>query len=149
MKKFISLISLFTVLLISCQKGPVPINYGTDLCSLCRMKIMDNKFGSEVITKKGRAYKFDSDECLIGYLNTGIIKPGQINQLLVIDYLNPGNFIEAEKAFFLHSENVPSPMGGNITSFKSHEDADKINKQNGGTGVIVGWKEIQDIRNKQ
>ena len=146
MKISISILSLTLLLIAGCSSGPQPINYGTDLCVMCRMKIMDNKFGAEVVTKRGKTFKFDSDECLMGYMNTGTLKPEQKGRLLVIDYMNPGNFIDAEKAFYLHSEKVPSPMGANISSFKSFEEAQKIKISNGNVGEIVGWDAIQEIR---
>ena len=146
MKNIFFLLSLTLIFISGCQNGPQPINYGTDLCAMCRMKIMDNKFGAEVVTKRGRVFKFDSDECLMGYLNTGTLKPEQKGQLLVIDYMNPGNFIDAEKAFYLHSEKLPSPMGANISSFKTLDEAQKTKLANGNLGEIVGWEAIQEIR---
>jgi copper chaperone NosL len=146
MKNINFILSLTLIFISSCQNGPQPINFGTDLCAMCRMKIMDNKFGAEVVTKRGKTFKFDSDECLMGYINTGTLKAEQKGQLLVIDYMNPENFIDAEKAFYLHSEKVPSPMGAYISAFKTMEEAQKINLNNGNLGVIVGWDAIQEIR---
>lgn len=149
MKINLSFLILTIAFIIGCSQGPKPINYGTDICSMCRMKIMDNKFGAEVVTYKGKIYKFDSDECLIAYLNTGTLKPEQKGQFIVTDYAHPGNLIDAEKAFYLQSEKVPSPMGANISSYLIKEDAEKINAENGNAGVIVGWEAIQQLRNKK
>ncbi len=113
---------------------------------MCRMKIMDSKFGAEVVTKRGKTFKFDSEECLMGYINTGTLKPDQKGQLLVIDYMNPGNFIDAEKAFYLYSKNVQSPMGANISAFKTFGESQKVNLNNGNVGKVVSWNEIQKIR---
>ena len=149
MNKIVFLLSLSLIFIGGCERGPQPINFGTDLCAMCRMKIMDNRFGAEVVTKRGRAFKFDSDECLMGYLNTGTLKPEQKGVLLVTDYMNPGNFIDAEKAFYLHNDKIPSPMGENISSFKTLEEAKKANLENGNLGVIVGWEAIQQLRKIQ
>jgi copper chaperone NosL len=110
------------------------------------MKIMDQKFGTEVVTRKGKSFKFDSDECLMGYLNTGTLKPDQIRELLVTDYMSPGSFIDARQAFFLYCENLPSPMGGHIAAFRTKEDAEKVLNEKGGKGVIIGWEAIQELR---
>ena len=43
MKKIFFLLSLSLIFIAGCNSGPQPINFGKDLCSMCRMKIMDNK----------------------------------------------------------------------------------------------------------
>ncbi|MGB5288980.1 MAG: hypothetical protein WBN42_10875, partial [Ignavibacteriaceae bacterium] len=49
-------------LLASCGSKPEPINYGKDECEFCRMQISDNRYGAELVTDKGKVYKFDSIE---------------------------------------------------------------------------------------
>ena len=64
-----SVFLLFIIILwTSCSTSVRPISYGKDACEHCRMTIMDKKFGAELITKKGKIFVFDSDECLAQYV---------------------------------------------------------------------------------
>ena len=54
-----SFISMALLLLNGCSKGPKPIDYGNDGCHFCKMTIVDKIHGSELITEKGKVFKFD------------------------------------------------------------------------------------------
>ena len=66
----------FGILLIinldSCSTEPEQLQYGTDACHFCKMTLMDKKFGAELVTTKGKVYKFDDLSCFINYYNSGI-----------------------------------------------------------------------------
>ncbi len=49
--------------------APVPrrIAYGQESCAYCRMTVGDPRFGSELVTRKGRVYTFDAVECMASY----------------------------------------------------------------------------------
>lgn len=45
---------------MSCQQsGPKDFLLGSDQCDNCKMTITDIKYGTELITEKGKVYKFD------------------------------------------------------------------------------------------
>ena len=141
MKQQLSVPAVFlSVLLSSCSVKPLPINYGKDQCDLCKMTIMDKKFGAELVTTKGRIYHFDSDECLIQYLKKNSVPENFYSHILVTDYANPGTLIDAKTAFYLHGDQVQSPMGGNIASFADEASAKKSQSQLGGD--IIHWSAI-------
>ena len=77
-------------------------------------------------------------ECLIGELN----KSGEdhFSHMLVNNYDYPGNLNEAASSFYLVSENLPSPMGANITAFAEVENRNEVQKSKG--GEIFSWTEI-------
>ena len=52
---------LLTLSLSSCSTAPQPIRIGQDNCDFCKMTISDNRFGAEIITKKGKVYIFDDE----------------------------------------------------------------------------------------
>lgn len=131
---------MLVIMLISCSADPEPINYGTDQCDLCRMTIMDNKFGAEIVTKKGRIYKFDAAECLVRFQKDGKVKNEEILNRLVTDASKPGQFTDAENAVFLISENFPSPMGANLSAYGSKADAEKFQKDF--SGELMMWNDI-------
>ena len=139
MKKtiFIALV----IFLTACNNELVKINYGKDLCEHCKMTIMDKKFGAELINKKGKTLKFDSSECMLSYRKTD--KNFEATLILIINYANPEELIEADKSFFLHGGNVNSPMGGQLAAFKTRADAEKFQKELQG-GLLL-WTDVKQI----
>ena len=142
MKKEILKIILIVLpgLLCSCGTDPEPINYGSDQCDHCRMTIVDNKFGSELITNKGKVYKFDAAECMVNFVKQNMIKQEDIKTRLVTDASKPGEFTDAIKATYLISERFPSPMGANLSAFGSKSDAERFQKEF--SGELKSWDEI-------
>ena len=134
------LISLFAAAL-SCSSEPEEINFGKDQCDLCKMTITDIKFGAEIITKKGKAHKFDAVECMMNSLSAGNIKPEDAVGYYVIDAANPKQLIDAAKAAYLISENFPSPMGAGLSAFRNKTDAEQFQKNYG--GELKTWDELK------
>jgi copper chaperone NosL len=138
MLNILIMIAAFTTL--SCSTDPEPINWGTDQCEHCKMTIVDNKFGAEIVTKKGKAYKFDAVECMMNYVSKGKISDADVSKYIVVDASKPGSLINAEKSVYLISENFPSPMGANLSAFGSSKDADSYKTQY--QGEIKSWEEL-------
>lgn len=117
-KKAVGAVSAVVVLgLMSCNTGPEPIKPGVDACNFCKMTITDNRFGGEIITEKGKVFKFDDMHCLLAFKKTNAINNNDIKEIYLINFDEPHNFIEAPKAFLLKSDELRSPMGGNIANF--------------------------------
>ncbi|MFP5470256.1 MAG: nitrous oxide reductase accessory protein NosL [Bacteroidia bacterium] len=129
---------LFILLSFSCSVEPKPISYGSDQCALCKMTISDSRYGSELLTKKGKAYKFDSIECLIHYLN-GEVEEQHVHSVLITDYSSPEKLIDAKNAHYIISENMPSPMGANLTGFADEKIVKEYQEKN--TGDVLTWEE--------
>ena len=91
-------VSIFSIciFLVSCSTEPQAINFGKDLCEHCSMTIMDKKFGAEMVNSKGKAIKFDSGECMVGYINSE--NKFQAEQYLVVNYASEGELINAEQS---------------------------------------------------
>ncbi len=130
-----------TILLyiLACSAEPQPINYGSDSCNFCGMTIMENKYAAEVVTTKGKAYKFDAIECMIRYIDRN--KDQEYAHQLISDYSDPGDFIDANSSTFLISKNIPSPMGEFLSGFSSNEKAQLMLAEKGGT--LYSWAHIQ------
>ena len=45
-----------------------PLAYGEENCTECWMTLEDDRYGAELLTRTGRAYPFDSIECLVAFL---------------------------------------------------------------------------------
>ena len=123
---------------MSCTPTPEEIYYGEDQCHFCKMTIVDDQYACELVTLKGRIYKYDAVECLIGEVKRN--EEGKFSHLLVNNYDHPGSLKEAASSYYLISENLPSPMGANITAFSSKEMSNKLKAERG--GEIYSWAEI-------
>ncbi len=140
MKKFILLGVIILFSIISCNVKPKEIKYGHDHCYNCDMTVVDNTHAAEYVTKKGRSYPFDSVECLIWKLNKDN-NEDNMAYVLVADYANPGNLINATTATYLISEKIKSPMGANLSAFSSKETAQKTADEMG--GKLYNWNQIK------
>ena len=139
MKKLITTFSLLSFLLfISCTVQPQKIEYGKDACHFCRMNIVDQQHAAQLVTKKGKAFKFDATECMINYLKEADAE--EVALLLVADYNNPRNLIDANLATFIISENIPSPMGEFLTAVSTKEEALTLKKTK--EGDIYTWDKL-------
>ncbi|WP_337865535.1 nitrous oxide reductase accessory protein NosL [Ignavibacterium sp.] len=143
-----NLILFFTlILLFACSPQPEPIDYGNDICDFCKMNITDNKYAAEIVTSKGKIYKFDSIECLFQFKNLEIKNPDEIHSELVNDFSNPGELIDLRKAFFLKSEVFRSPMGMNVLSVASEEKLNEIKLKDG--GEVLSYSEVNKLALEQ
>ncbi|MBR9757591.1 MAG: hypothetical protein GYB39_05880 [Algicola sp.] len=132
------LLLVLTGLLTGCNVSPKPIIYGEDGCHFCKMTIVDKVHAAQVVTKKGKAYKFDATECMVNFMNE--FDTSEIELFLSNDYTTPESLIDATQATFLISENIPSPMGAFLTAFKNKADAENAKAENGGT--LYTWEEL-------
>ncbi|HKK12666.1 MAG TPA: nitrous oxide reductase accessory protein NosL [Flavobacteriaceae bacterium] len=133
----ILILSLF-VTLMGCDVSPQPIDYGKEACHFCKMTIVDKLHAAEIVTTKGKVYKFDSTECMIHFLED--FDTSTIKLYLSNNYSEPGTLIDATQAAFLISENIPSPMGANLSAFKTKTQAENFQKEKGGT--LYSWEEL-------
>jgi copper chaperone NosL len=130
--------SFILFFLVACSTEPEPLKAGRDICYLCKMGIADTKFGSEVITKKGKVFKFDDVGCMIRFMKAGGVEQKDIAQTVVINYEKQNDFINTDKAVFLTGETIKSPMNFNVAAFANAEAANKTFKG----GKIFTWNEL-------
>ncbi len=102
------------------------------------MTIVDKQHASQIVTKKGKAFKFDAVECMVNHLKD--VDVTTIELFLVNDYQAPGDLIDAKKATFLISKEIPSPMGEYLSAFQSRVEADNIEAEN--NGKLYSWNEL-------
>lgn len=139
-KLFTSILFLFSLALFSCNIKPKPIKLGVDVCTFCKMNIADYHFGAEIITKKGETFKFDDIYCLLQFRKSGSVSTSNIEKIYLVNYNEPHNFIIATKAFLLESNELHSPMGGNIAAFENEDQLKDKNQKIQGKAVF--WKEL-------
>lgn len=142
MKPAMALVILLSVSMLSCSIGPEPIRFGEDGCFNCKMTISDQRFGAEVVSNKGKVYKFDDLNCLNDFLKTDFLPAAEIKHTLAVDFSHPGQLIPAEQAFFLKNEALKSPMRSDVATFSTEADRKKVSGEVGG-GTAMSWSEIR------
>ena len=123
----------------ACNVAPEAVNYGSDACHFCSMTIVDRQHAAQIVTKKGKAFKFDASECMMNHLKE--VNYDEIALFLVNDYNTPGEFIDATKATYLISQNIPSPMGEFLTALASIEAAERVKSEQ--QGELLTWNQLQ------
>ncbi len=133
-----------TIIMMSlsgCSTQPQPIRIGQDNCDFCKMTISDNRFGAEIVTKKGKVFKFDDEHCVVGFLDSNKIEQQQIDGIYFTNFSSPHQLINVKEAHFLQSPSLKSPMNGNIAAF-SNEDS-LINLLPTFKGNKISWEDMQ------
>lgn len=142
----ISILVLFCGSLSGCRPVPEPINYGSDPCHFCRMTIVDRQHAAEMVTGKGKVFKFDAVECMVNSMEE--IGADNIALYLCNTYDTPAQLLDAGTASFLVSEALQSPMGANLTAFSTVEEATNAQEEYGGT--IYTWDTLLTyLKNRQ
>lgn len=131
---------LLTMLITSCSAQPEPFQYGKDDCHFCKMGIVDPKYGGEVVTKKGKVYKFDDIICMARFLKDEGVKEKDISQKVIINFEKENDFLDVSKTTFWISPELRSPMGSNAAAFSSRNAAEKAKA--GKEGQLMSWDEI-------
>jgi copper chaperone NosL len=126
----------------ACSSGPEPIQYGQDNCHACKMTLTDKRFGCEIVTAKGKVFKFDDLNCLVGYLKDGSIAEKDIAQIVVVDFNKTTQFVDVQNAFFLQSEALKSPMRADVASFSDQNELEMV-KMKIGAGKNLNWNEVK------
>lgn len=141
MNRIIALVMLSALVLnTGCKVEPEPIVYGTDNCHSCKMTLVDKRFGAEVVTTKGKVYKFDDVNCMVNFLNAGEVKERDVKHNLVIDFNQPEKLIDATIAFYVKSPEIKSPMASQIAAFETDEALKTYKKQF--NGIYLTWGEL-------
>jgi len=126
-------------LLASCRGTEAqPIALNEDGCHYCRMTISDARFGGEAIANTGRARKFDSVECLVGFVRSA--PANAVKAVYVIDLQHPGTFVPAESAGYLRASLMKSPMGRSVVAFATPGDAEAQRTMLG--GEVLNWAQL-------
>lgn len=131
---------IFFLLMMRCTVEPEPLVYGIDECHTCKMTLMDKKFGAEIVTTKGKVYKFDDINCMVNFHNSESEQDENFAYRLVIDFANPETFIDATNSYYVMSDSIHTPMASGIAAFDSEKDFNKAKKD--WNGILMSWGEV-------
>jgi copper chaperone NosL len=107
------------------------------------MLISDDRYGAELITDKGKVYKFDSIECLINFALAKNVVGDEKCILLVNYFSNPGILNDARSSLYIHNDNYRSPMGLNVSAFGNDSDVQKF--LTGNDGKKITWLDVIEM----
>lgn len=115
-----------------------------DQCVHCNMIIKDDLHRAKAVLSNGKTVHFGAIKCLMNYRKSK--KETMFSALHVADYSN-GEWIDAETATYLKSDKIKSPMGANLSAFKSEVVAHQFKKKKG--GEIFDWETLKKKFQKQ
>jgi copper chaperone NosL len=128
---FVSAAILLT-LIPSCGRtdsdGPPSIMFGDSICHECGMIISDDRFATSTIIVNDRGHQpllFDDFNCQIIYEH-------KITELEIVnrwshEYLQ-SKWIETRTGWFVHSEQIRSPMASGLAIFETRPEAETFAK---------------------
>ena len=128
---------VFTILCGSCSTQPQPIQIEKDNCDFCKMSISDARFGGELVTAKGKAYKFDDMRCLISFLDAGGIEKKDLKEIYLTDFSGTHALRKKSEMILYKSDAFRTPMNGNIAAFSSRDSLNAI--KTNFPGAEINW----------
>lgn len=133
---------LLSVFFTSCSSGPEPIQLGKEPCSYCKMTISDPHFGGEIITAKGKLYKFDDMHCMMSFIQEQKNFKPDIKKMYAVNFSGKHELIKANEHLLLFKcDALQSPMGGNIAAFNNSDSLAVLMKKYK-KGIPLNWDEL-------
>ena len=126
------------IILVGCAPQPRDINYGEDVCSYCRMTIVDKQHAAQAVTDKGKIHVFDAIECMVHFVRED--ESAAFAHLLVNHYTEPEILHEAAGSTYIISQELPSPMGAFLNALPNQSDAQALIGEVG--GEVYAWDEL-------
>lgn len=127
----------------ACQSGPQPIEYGKDSCDNCKMLITDSRYGSQLVTDKGKVFRFDAVECLGEYIVDNNMEENENTSLYVSDFFEPATLINVKNAEYLHNDDFRSPMGLNVLATNNAEKLKNFFDEH--SGALLDWQGVLEL----
>ncbi|OQY29473.1 MAG: hypothetical protein B6244_03610 [Candidatus Cloacimonetes bacterium 4572_55] len=110
---------LFIVIVIfvsSCNSkiddAPHEINFDRDICYVCKMGLVDQRYTAQLVNKYGEAIWFDDIGCLVRLMKDE--EWAEINKDPVKMYVGEcesGKWLDAEKSFYRYGDATPMGFG--------------------------------------
>lgn len=118
------------------EPTPPTIHYGEDVCEFCNMIISEERYASGYITSDGQQHIFDD----IGDMfQAQTINNHQVIAFFVHNY-GDNHWIRAEKATFVQSHGIRTPMASGIVAFESPDKATAFAEEM--KGHIMNFSEV-------
>ena len=105
------------------------------------MPISDQRFGAEIVSDKGKIFKFDDSHCVIGFLKEEKIKKEEAEDIYFTNFYEPNQLLELSEVIFYQSPALKSPMNGNIAALNHKDSVESILKKF--LGNEISWEDMQ------
>lgn len=105
------------------------------------MTIVEEHYGTEIVSTTGKAFKFDSIECLAAFLYRDMIEEEKVYQIYFTDFEDAGNLYPLEDLVFVYATKLRSPMGLNLSAYRNIETADNVAELY--FGERLDWDEVK------
>jgi len=143
MKKLIFLGAL--VVLVStawAQTVPPPAttDFKSDICAVCKMAVTSKSYAAQIVSD-GRPLFFDDIGCLVQYERKGQIMPDAVKARYVRSVAGDG-WLLAEKAVWVTTKDVRTPMGYGFHAFSDRKSADAFVKAHK-MAQVLAWVDVQ------
>ena len=139
-----TLCCLVGLLITGCQapqaNQPPQIRYGEETCAFCGMLISEERFAAALATAAGETKAFDDIGCVLRALTR---QERSMAHVWVHDY-HSGRWLEAPQAVFVHSDDVPTPMGGGWFAFSTQEAAEQFAREV--HGAVMRFDQLRRAR---
>jgi copper chaperone NosL len=137
---------LVPLLMLACDTGPEPVHLGAEECAHCSMLITERRYAAQLVSTRGKAFKFDSIECLRAFVQAGAVAPGDTRSIWVTDSEAGAGWLDAHGAVFLRSPALRTPMGGGLAAYELAVDARRAAEQLG--GEVLSWSQLLEDRDE-
>jgi copper chaperone NosL len=118
------LLPLLLFSLNSCNTNPQALKIGSDNCAFCKMVISDNRFGGEIVTPKGKIYKFDDIQCILAFVKSETESFKEAS-FYFTDFDTKHELLKSSESFLLQSDKLKAPMNGNMAAFSSRQNLEQ------------------------
>ena len=115
---------------------PPDIRYGRSVCDRCGMIISDERFACGYVLASGESRIFDD----IGEMADELRERRPADAAVFVHDYDTKDWIRAEGAFFVYSEGIRSPMGGDLAAFVGRERAETLATRYATTATT--WEQV-------
>ena len=123
-------------LALACQGGqeiaPPTVHYGEDVCAACNMIISEERFATAFVAEDEygdrQSVAFDDIGCMFLYEK----QKGSTPLARYVHDLVTHEWVEAERAIYIRSRDIRSPMGSGVAAYSGAERARVMAERVGG-----------------
>jgi copper chaperone NosL len=127
-----------------CEPEPQAIDFGKDSCAECNMTIVDKRFGAEFVTGKGKVFKFDDVNCMVGFIERAPHAGDTAARRFVVAFNEEGALAEAGELIFVKHKNLRTPMRSHVAAFRDKASAQTTLDELGGGGGFISWEDVMN-----
>jgi copper chaperone NosL len=118
------------------------LHYGQDMCAECSMIVSDERFAGAIgVRREGRVVHLPFDD--IGEMLEYDPRPYEEIRWFAKD-ATTRQWLDAEQAFFLRSDDLRTPMGTGVGAYETRESAEQVQAEYG--GEILDFTSLRPAR---